>query len=287
MKKWFRVLAIILVVAMTLSLAGCDSADYKKAIKQYQEGDYESALAGFEDLGDYKRSKELAQKCEEKLALVGSSGGNFGGSTEKIKDLNKNSIVGQWRSNEIDCTDLLMSGIYDSLTAETEEVMDYFHFDDFKLILTLTFAEDGTVVETVDLDHFMKSVDNLSDALYDAFLAYIEDVFTEVAKEEGLTYQDILDFYEASDTAELCREAAGMDLNDLIASSVTDPCKELAKEMEESGTYTVKGDRVDFTFDTGTDVGEFDAASGTLTLSGEGVEDDFKMMYPITFAKVK
>ena len=295
MKKGVRFLAILLVIAMALSLVGCDSADYKKAIEQYQNGNYEAALAGFEALGDYKRSRDLAKKCEEQLALIGSNGGSkdtvpgekdpgsFWGSKEQTAT---DSVVGQWRSDDIDCTEFFLSGLYDSLTAESEEVLDYFDFDCFEMAIFLTFSEDGTVVETVDMDSFMRSVDRLGDALYDAFVAYMENTFTEMAEGEGLTYQDILDYYEVDNIEELCREAADIDLDDFIKTTVKDPCEEMAKELEEKGTYTFENNKVYFYLDSGNDLGELDPVTGTLVLNGDGADGDLKGLYPITFYRV-
>lgn len=53
----------ILLSVLLLSLTACDSADYKKAQKLYDAGDYLSAQMKFESLGDYEDSAEKVLLC--------------------------------------------------------------------------------------------------------------------------------------------------------------------------------------------------------------------------------
>ena len=56
-----KILSGILLFALLLSLCGCNSSTYKQAVAQLNSGQYESALALFEELAanDYKDSKKL------------------------------------------------------------------------------------------------------------------------------------------------------------------------------------------------------------------------------------
>lgn len=64
-----KALTLLLVIVMTLSLCGCDSSDYKKAVSLYEAGDYTEAAEIFTSLGDYEDAAELSAKCEYALAL--------------------------------------------------------------------------------------------------------------------------------------------------------------------------------------------------------------------------
>ncbi len=52
-----KMITVILSFVMMFSLCACDSMDYKKAVKLYDEGNYSEALTIFESLEDYEDSK--------------------------------------------------------------------------------------------------------------------------------------------------------------------------------------------------------------------------------------
>lgn len=66
MKRFF---AIVLVMAMMLSLCGCDMLDYKKAVKLMEQGSYDEAYNMFVALGDYKDSSIMALESQYRKAL--------------------------------------------------------------------------------------------------------------------------------------------------------------------------------------------------------------------------
>lgn len=75
MKKSF---ALLLVVAMLLvTLAGCDSADYKKAGELYDAGDYLGAAEMYAALGDYEDSAEMAKESYYMYAELLVSAGSY------------------------------------------------------------------------------------------------------------------------------------------------------------------------------------------------------------------
>lgn len=71
MKKFLYLL--FLCTTMVVMMTGCDSMDYDKAVKMYNEGNYAEAMAKFEELGDYKDSSEKALRS--KLNLNGLNEG--------------------------------------------------------------------------------------------------------------------------------------------------------------------------------------------------------------------
>lgn len=63
MKK--RLLGVVLVMAVSMSLVGCKSSDYKEAIKLEEQGDYSGALELFNGIPDYKDSSDHITYCTD------------------------------------------------------------------------------------------------------------------------------------------------------------------------------------------------------------------------------
>lgn len=58
--RFFRSCAVLtLILSLCLSLTGCSQQTYRKAIKLYNEGQYDAAATLFSQIGDYKDSGEL------------------------------------------------------------------------------------------------------------------------------------------------------------------------------------------------------------------------------------
>lgn len=60
-----RVLALVLALCLCMCLAGCDSWDYVKAAKLYEDGEYAEALSIFRELEDYADSAVMAEICQQ------------------------------------------------------------------------------------------------------------------------------------------------------------------------------------------------------------------------------
>lgn len=58
-----RILALLLTVCMAVSLCGCSSSDYKKAVSLLDAGEYADAITLLEELGDYEDSAELLKSA--------------------------------------------------------------------------------------------------------------------------------------------------------------------------------------------------------------------------------
>jgi len=66
----FKKLKVLLPIAiLAFLLSGCNSSQYNDAVIQVENGNYQSALDMFEELGDYKDSENQAAKCSFILAL--------------------------------------------------------------------------------------------------------------------------------------------------------------------------------------------------------------------------
>lgn len=74
MRKLF---AVILSLIMLVVLAGCDSADYKKAVSLYEDGEYEQAMELFEALGDYEDASVRVLDCHYQIAVEFANAGKY------------------------------------------------------------------------------------------------------------------------------------------------------------------------------------------------------------------
>jgi len=126
MKK-SRLVAMILVFALTVCLAGCDSSDYKKATGLYEEGKYEEAIAIFEELGDYENSADMVNVCRYDLAKSLYDAGDFDGAKPVFEALGNYNDSADMVS---DCTyqkaeALYAAGSYEEALALYEGIADY------------------------------------------------------------------------------------------------------------------------------------------------------------------
>lgn len=64
-----RALSAVLAVFMIFILSGCDSSDYKKAVKLYDQGEYAQAREIFAELEDYEDSQEKLALCDIEISI--------------------------------------------------------------------------------------------------------------------------------------------------------------------------------------------------------------------------
>ena len=72
-----RIIAAVLVLALTLSLCACKSSDYKEATELYEDERYERARDIFAELGDYEDSAQMVMECDYQLALEHLEAGEY------------------------------------------------------------------------------------------------------------------------------------------------------------------------------------------------------------------
>ena len=72
-----KVLCMCLAFVLCVSLCSCKSSDYKKAVAQYEAGEYAEAIAAFEALGDYKDSTQMIDECKYGAAAALMELGNY------------------------------------------------------------------------------------------------------------------------------------------------------------------------------------------------------------------
>ena len=78
MKK--RIIALALAALMLLTLVGCSSKKYDKAMGLFEAGDYVGAKAIFVELGDYENSAEMVKNCDYAHADQLLYSGDFDGA---------------------------------------------------------------------------------------------------------------------------------------------------------------------------------------------------------------
>lgn len=84
-------IAATLILTLCVMLSGCKGSDYKEALAYQESGDYASAIAIFEQLGEYKDASSKLEECRkivsynEALELMEEK--DFSGALVKFTDL--------------------------------------------------------------------------------------------------------------------------------------------------------------------------------------------------------
>ena len=76
-KTLSKVLALVLILSILLSMTGCEALDYRKAVEQYNIGNFDAAAQSFSALGEYEDSRELAVLSQYWAALSRMEKGKF------------------------------------------------------------------------------------------------------------------------------------------------------------------------------------------------------------------
>lgn len=87
MKK--TILTLISISILCLSLTGCKSSDYKKAVEFQTAGDYSSAVEIFKGLDDYKDSADRAENCTAMIDAINKFETAKSNTEAKNADLDK------------------------------------------------------------------------------------------------------------------------------------------------------------------------------------------------------
>ena len=83
-----RAIVIIMLEAIiAISLFGCNSSNYKKAMKYYNNSEYENAIAIFEKISDYEDSSEMIIKCKYDMAVKQMEEGDYKSAKTVFQEL--------------------------------------------------------------------------------------------------------------------------------------------------------------------------------------------------------
>ncbi len=181
----------------------------------------------------------------------------------------KDALVGEWEAS-LEMADMLNEEIKAGMGSD-QDMMKYMEVDSFKLPLTLTFKEDDTYKMAVDEDAMEQSIDLLIEGLGDGLTKYFEDMIAE----EGLdmTVDEVL-------------AASGYTMDSLLEESFDkEDIMSSMDVMESSGTFKVSKGTLILTDDEGPGTESYELDGDKLTLTGEGVDDDLKDLYPMVFTR--
>lgn len=82
-----RLIAAVLIVALMAALCACQGRAYDKAVSLYEDGQYEEALAAFEDLGEYEDASDRVLACKYAIALGEKDAGNYDAAIAQFEEL--------------------------------------------------------------------------------------------------------------------------------------------------------------------------------------------------------
>ena len=207
MKKTIKNLALVLLIAaLMLTVTGCSASDYKTATQLMKSGDAAAASEMFKALGDYKDSAALAVACDYTVAKDTYDAGEYEKAAELFTALGDyedsaalasqaadkaiaQKLVGEWFSAEDDVTDLILDEIIYSVSgdADAEELFANMDFGKLTLRYRISFTEKGTFSLETDEEAASALVNKILNSFSDGVYAYMIDVFTQAAEENGTT----------------------------------------------------------------------------------------------------
>lgn len=76
-KTLSKLLTLVLILSILLSMTGCEALDYRKAVAQYNAGNFDAAAEIFSALGEYEDSRELVTRSQYWAAISRMEKGNF------------------------------------------------------------------------------------------------------------------------------------------------------------------------------------------------------------------
>ena len=137
-----KILALLLTLALALSLCACSPLDYKKACKLFDQGEYEKALALFEELGDYEDSAAQALGCRYELAKELFAGSDYEAARRLFEELGNFQDSADWAAR---CAMQEHVGAYKltGLTIDGEDMSDYMSMLGYESYV-IRFEADGT-----------------------------------------------------------------------------------------------------------------------------------------------
>lgn len=96
MKTLSKALTLLLILSTLLSMTGCEALDYRKAVAQYNSGNFDAAAESFSALGEYEDSRELVTLSQYWAALSRMEKGNFAEALPRFLKLGDYEDSAQW-----------------------------------------------------------------------------------------------------------------------------------------------------------------------------------------------
>ena len=290
MKKTMKNLALMLLIAaLMLTVTGCSASDYKTATQLMKSGDAAAASEMFKALGDYKDSAALAVACDYAVAKNTYDAGEYEKAAELFTALGDyedsaalasqaadkaiaQKLVGEWFSAEDDVTDLILDEIIYSVSgdADAEELFANMDFGKLTLRYRISFTEKGTFSLETDEEAASALVNKILNSFSDGVYAYMIDVFTQAAEENGTTLESLMSDYGCDNFDDLFVVAAGESFTDFIASFLSeDDLMAMSAQSAVNGVFTVENGTVELSYGKGgASYIEYDAETDTFLLTG-------------------
>ena len=290
MKKTIKNLALVLLIAaLMLTVTGCSASDYKTATQLMKSGDAAAASEMFKALGDYKDSAALAVACDYTVAKNTYDAGEYEKAAELFTALGDyedsaalasqaadkaiaQKLVGEWFSAEDDVTDLILDEIIYSVSgdADAEELFANMDFGKLTLRYRISFTEKGTFSLETDEEAASALVNKILNSFSDGVYAYMIDVFTQAAEENGTTLESLMSDYGCDNFDDFFVVAAGESFTDFIASFLSeDDLMAMSAQSAVNGVFTVENGTVELSYGKGdASCIEYDAETDTFLLTG-------------------
>ena len=290
MKKTIKNLALVLLIAaLMLTVTGCSASDYKTATQLMKSGDAAAASEMFKALGDYKDSAALAVACDYTVAKNTYDAGEYEKAAELFTALGDyedsaalasqaadkaiaQKLVGDWFSAEDDVTDLILDEIIYSVSgdADAEELFANMDFGKLTLRYRISFTEKGTFSLETDEEAASALVNKILNSFSDGVYAYMIDVFTQAAEENGTTLESLMSDYGCDNFDDFFVVAAGESFTDFIASFLSeDDLMAMSAQSAVNGVFTVENGTVELSYGKGgASYIEYDAETDTFLLAG-------------------
>lgn len=290
MKKTIKNLALVLLIAaLMLTVTGCSASDYKTATQLMKSGDAAAASEMFKALGDYKDSAALAVACDYAVAKNTYDAGEYEKAAELFTALGDyedsaalasqaadkaiaQKLVGEWFSAEDDVTDLILDEIIYSVSgdADAEELFANMDFGKLTLRYRISFTEKGTFSLETDEEAASALVNKILNSFSDGVYAYMIDIFTQAAEENGTTLESLMSDYGCDNFDDFFVVAAGESFTDFIASFLSeDDLMAMSAQSAVNGVFTVENGTVELSYGKGgASYIEYDAETDTFLLTG-------------------
>ena len=143
-------------------------------------------------------------------------------------------------------------------------------FGKLTLRYRISFTEKGTFSLETDEEAASALVNKILNSFSDGVYAYMIDVFTQAAEENGTTLESLMSDYGCDNFDDFFVVAAGESFTDFIASFLSeDDLMAMSAQSAVNGVFTVENGTVELSYGKGgASYIEYDAETDTFLLTG-------------------
>ena len=251
--------------------------DYRKAVELYAEENWAEAKPLFEALGDYEKSADYLKKIEDKLLA------------EKI--------VGRWKTEEIDMTDIFVGYIKEELVAAGYPEINFDNIEPLSYSAYYIFEDYGVVKTEIVEDSFPKFFESVLKLYVDAMVFTTEQDLVALAEEYGITLEEVYASLEVADAREYLEVSLGMSIEDFIGLVFNEEALDaILYESIVNGAWYLRDGMIYMVAGHEIEKAEYDPDSDTITVLELEVDDsaympdtvsqeEMKILYPYTISR--